>query len=72
MRFLVDEDLPLSTGDLLRRHGHEAYDVRKIGLRGAKDPQIAAYAKAKVCVLLQVTLDFQISVITHPRSIQVW
>ena len=59
MRFLVDEDLPLSTGDLLQRYGHEAYDVRRIGLRGAKDPQIAAYAKDQgLCI---VTGDFGFS-----------
>ena len=59
MRFLVDEDLPLSTGDLLLRYGHEAFDVRRIGLRGAKDPQIAAYAKNQsLCI---VTGDFGFS-----------
>ena len=52
MRFLVDEDLPLSTGELLQRYGHEIQDVRNIGLRGAKDPQIAAYAKAQgLCIV---------------------
>jgi predicted nuclease of predicted toxin-antitoxin system len=39
MRFLIDEDLPRSMGDLLRRYEHEAVDVRDIGLRGAKDAQ---------------------------------
>jgi len=48
MRFLIDEDLPRSTGDLLRRYGHEAVDVRDIGIRGAKDSQIATYAQKKV------------------------
>ena len=28
--------------------------------------------KPKVCVSLRVTLDLQISVITHLRNIQVW
>lgn len=59
MRFLVDADLPRSTDDLLRRYGHEAIDVRDIGLRGAKDPHIAAYAKsASLCL---VTGDFDFS-----------
>ena len=35
MQFLIDEDLPRSTGNLLRLYGHEAIDVRDIGLRGA-------------------------------------
>ena len=32
MRFLIDEDLPRSTGDLLRRYEHKAVDVRDIGV----------------------------------------
>ena len=52
MRFLVDEDLPRSTDTLLEQHGHAAIDVRDIGLRGASDIEIAAYAqKHKLCLL---------------------
>ncbi|MCH8011093.1 MAG: DUF5615 family PIN-like protein [Candidatus Marinimicrobia bacterium] len=42
MRFLVDEDLPRSTDDLIRKYKHEVVNVRDIDLRGAKDSQIAA------------------------------
>jgi hypothetical protein len=45
MRFLIDEDLPRSTGDLLMQYGHDAIDVRDIGLRGFKDSEVAAYAQ---------------------------
>ena len=58
MRFLVDEDLPLSAVDLLRRYGHEAHDVRRIGLRGAKDSQIAAYAKTQGLCIVTGDLGF--------------
>lgn len=58
MRFLVDEDLPRSTSDLLQQHGHEAVDVRDIGLRGAKDPHIAAYAQSEGLCLVTGDLDF--------------
>ena len=52
MHFLVDEDLPRSTGGLLRKSGHDAVEVRDVGLRGAADPEIAAYAqKHKLCLL---------------------
>ena len=37
MQFLIDEDMPRSTGDLLRRYGYKSVDVRDVGLRGAKD-----------------------------------
>ncbi|MGH7452396.1 MAG: DUF5615 family PIN-like protein, partial [bacterium] len=46
MRFLIDADLPRTAGDVARRHGHEAIDVRDIGMRSAKDPKIAKYAQA--------------------------
>lgn len=29
MRFLLDADLPRSAADTVRRHGHEARDIRK-------------------------------------------
>ncbi|MBM3134964.1 MAG: hypothetical protein FJZ89_06730 [Chloroflexi bacterium] len=56
MRFLIDEDLPRSMEALLRRYKHEAVDVRDIGLRGAKDHQIAAHAQKEGLCL--VTGDF--------------
>ena len=40
IRFLIDEDLPRSTAKLLREAGFESFDVRDIGLRGAKDDAI--------------------------------
>lgn len=44
LRFLVDEDLPRSTAKALSAAGYEALDVRDVGLRGAKDRDILAYA----------------------------
>ena len=58
MRFLVDEDLPRSTIILLRRYGHEAVDVRDVGLGGAKDYQIINYAQSKGLCLLTGDFDF--------------
>ena len=58
MRFLIDADLPRSTGTLFQRYNHEAVDVRDIGLRGAKDRQIAAYARGKGLCLVTGDFDF--------------
>jgi len=58
MRFLIDADLPRSTADLLRRYNHEATDVRDIGLGGAKDKEIAAYARSEGLCLLTGDFDF--------------
>lgn len=56
MRFLIDADLPRSATDLIRRYGHEATDVRDIGLGSADDPDIAAYAQTQQVSL--ITGDF--------------
>ena len=56
MRFLIDADLPRSTKPLLEKYGHEAIDVRDIGLRHAKDPVIARHAQDHQACLL--TGDF--------------
>jgi len=58
MQFLIDEDLPRSTANLLRQYGHEAIDVRDIGLRGAKDSEIVLYAQSKGLCLLTGDFDF--------------
>jgi predicted nuclease of predicted toxin-antitoxin system len=58
MRFLVDEDLPRSTVDLLRHYKHEAVDVRDIGLRGAQDARIAAHAQSEGMCLVTGDLGF--------------
>lgn len=67
MRFLIDEDLPRSVCGLLLNHGHEPIDIRDIGLRGAKDLQIASYARDnKLCL---ITGDFGFSDIrNYPPS----
>lgn len=58
MKFLIDEDLPRSIAQLIERYGHEAYDVRDIGLRGAKDSEIAAYVQGKGLCIITGDYDF--------------
>ena len=58
MRFLIDEDLPRSISGLLRRYGHEAVDVRDIGLRGASDAEIASSAQNNGLCLLSADTGF--------------
>jgi predicted nuclease of predicted toxin-antitoxin system len=56
MRFLIDADMPRSMVDVVRKHGHQALDVRDIGPSLALDADIAAYARAEdFCI---VTGDF--------------
>jgi predicted nuclease of predicted toxin-antitoxin system len=52
MRFLIDADLSRRTAGLLKSYGHESVDVRDVGLGGASDEQVAAYACAhEMCLL---------------------
>lgn len=58
MRFLIDADLPRSTVDLVRSFGHEAIDVRDIGLTSAPDERVVLYAKTHSLCLLTGDFDF--------------
>ncbi|MGR3316881.1 MAG: DUF5615 family PIN-like protein [Candidatus Anammoxibacter sp.] len=58
MRFLIDEDLPRATGDLLKLYGHEIVDIRDVGLRSAKDAEIALFAQTKKLCLVTGDFDF--------------
>ena len=58
MQFLIDDDLPRSIGKLLQRYGHNAIDVCDVGLRGARDSQIATYARSKNLCLVTGDFDF--------------
>jgi predicted nuclease of predicted toxin-antitoxin system len=59
MRFLLDANMPRSAVGAVQRLGHEAVDVRDVGLGGADDAQIALYAKEHKLAL--VTRDFDFS-----------
>jgi len=58
MHFLIDEDLPRSTADLLRRYGHTAILLSDIGRRGASDAEISAYALDHGLCILTGDFDF--------------
>ncbi len=58
MHFLLDANLPRSAAGAVQRLGHEAVDVRDIGLGGAEDSQIAAHAKANSLALITRDFDF--------------
>ena len=56
--FVVDENMPRSTAQVLREAGHEAVDVRDAGLRGADDVEVFAFAQSSNAVLLTADRDF--------------
>lgn len=58
MHFLIDADLPRASSEAVARHGHEATDVRDMGLGSAPDRDVAAYARANALCLLTGDLGF--------------
>ncbi|HEY6554261.1 MAG TPA: DUF5615 family PIN-like protein [Vicinamibacteria bacterium] len=58
MRFLVDASLPRSVADALRTMGHDADDVRDLGMGGSHDDVIAAHARQNGQALLARDFDF--------------
>jgi len=58
MRFLLDGNLPRSAAPMLRQLGHDAVDVRDIGLRSAPDDVIADHARGNRLTLVTRDFDF--------------
>lgn len=58
MNFIVDASLPRSTAQAVRNQSHGAVDVRDLGMGGATDDAIAAYAEAHQLCLLTRDFDF--------------
>ncbi|NJL06661.1 MAG: DUF5615 family PIN-like protein [Chloroflexaceae bacterium] len=55
---LIDEDLSRSLAALLRQAGHTVEDVRDVGLRGASDTAVFAYAQATGATLITADKGF--------------
>ncbi len=58
MKFVIDEDLPRSTGVMLRELGHTVFDVRDVGLRGSPDEAVFRFAQKHKAVLITADLGF--------------
>lgn len=58
MRFLLDANLSRSLAGRIAALGHDAIDVRDIGLRSASDSEIAAHARRHQLTLITPDFDF--------------
>jgi predicted nuclease of predicted toxin-antitoxin system len=56
--FLVDASLPRAAARVLQTHGHQATDVRDIGMGAASDSEIADYAKSNMLAVISGDTDF--------------
>jgi predicted nuclease of predicted toxin-antitoxin system len=66
MKFLVDEDLPRSTAQLVQSYGHDVEDVRDVGLRGQPDTKIVFTHNRKADAQSPLIMAFAISFIILP------
>jgi predicted nuclease of predicted toxin-antitoxin system len=51
-KFVIDEDMPRSTGTILKEHGYDVKDIRDYGLRGAEDEEVYGFAQREGAVVL--------------------
>lgn len=52
IKFIIDEDMPRSTGKLLEEHGYIIRDIRDCGLRGAEDDKVYEFAQKEKTALI--------------------
>ncbi|MBI4042820.1 MAG: DUF5615 family PIN-like protein [Deltaproteobacteria bacterium] len=71
MRFLVDENLPFSLAQYLRKEGYEVLDASRGGFpRGTSDEDLWKLAARKKCILLTKDLDFPLpQIYPHPLGL---
>lgn len=58
LKFVIDEDMPRSTANVLKSKGYEALDVRDCGLRGKNDEEVFKFAQKEKAVILTGDLGF--------------
>jgi predicted nuclease of predicted toxin-antitoxin system len=58
LKFLLDADMPRSTGELIKSLGYDIEDVRDIGMRAAKDQDIIDYAIKTNRIIVTRDTDF--------------
>ncbi|WP_164523197.1 DUF5615 family PIN-like protein [Sphingomonas koreensis] len=58
MRFLTDQNIPDSVGDMLIEHGHEVTRLRDVAAPDAPDELVAAVAEQQEMILVTADDDF--------------
>jgi len=60
-KFVIDEDMPRSTGRILKQRGYDLRDIRDYGLRGAEDEEIYEFAQREKAVILTADTALRLS-----------
>jgi predicted nuclease of predicted toxin-antitoxin system len=58
MRLLLDQGLPRSTVEYLRKFGFEADHVGELGMAAASDTKILDFAREEGCVVVTLDAEF--------------
>jgi predicted nuclease of predicted toxin-antitoxin system len=73
VKFIVDAQLPPALARHLRESGYNAYAVREVGLRDAKDSEIWRYAAQEQAVIITKDEDFaERSLYSQDQPMIVW
>jgi predicted nuclease of predicted toxin-antitoxin system len=70
MRFLLDENVPVSVAEMLIQQGHEAEFIRDHVPAGAADPLVATVAEELSAVLVSFDGDFEKISPRIPRGVR--
>ncbi|TYQ30160.1 DUF5615 family PIN-like protein [Pseudanabaena sp. UWO310] len=65
VRFLIDEDCPLSLEILLNSKGHDTIHVKTSGLSGTKDPELFVFAQQEQRIIISRDLGWA-NIKTYP------
>jgi|WetSurMetagenome_2_1015567.scaffolds.fasta_scaffold208833_2 predicted nuclease of predicted toxin-antitoxin system len=57
-KFLIDANMPRSSAEVMRSFGYDVEDVRKIGMKAAKDQEIIQYAFKTKRIIATRDTDF--------------
>jgi predicted nuclease of predicted toxin-antitoxin system len=58
VRFVLDNDVPVSVRTMLLREGHEAWSAYQAGLADAEDDDLTIYAARRDAVLVSLDVQF--------------
>ena len=58
LKFLIDEDMPRSTAEVLKAKGFQVLDVRDCGLRGKSDEEVFRFAQKEKAIILTGDMGF--------------
>src|SRR3712207_9312414 len=57
-RSLIDENLPESLAEELRKLGHDAWHIRELGEKGISDDRVFVLAQERSAILITLDLGF--------------